>query len=147
MDLTGSSLVIVADGRRARFFEERRRGGPLIEVTSQLGDLAPHRPMAASHAGGSHERMGPASHTGDRPTPGERREDDFIDLVGARAADVMRRGDHQGLVLIAAPRALGRLRQAMAHARLTVSHAEARDRVSQTPDELRTCLRELRLHD
>jgi len=34
MELTGSSLLVVADGRRARLFEERRRGGPLIEITA-----------------------------------------------------------------------------------------------------------------
>ncbi|HYD27703.1 host attachment protein [Brevundimonas sp.] len=144
MDLTGSSLVVVADGRRARLFEERRRGGALIDITAQLGDLSLHRPTASGFSGRVHDRLGPASHTTGE-APKDRREADFVDLVGVRAAQVMRRGDYRDLVLMAAPRALGQLRRAMAHAGVTVTHAEAHDRVSQDPESLRTSLRELRL--
>lgn len=144
MDLTGSSLVVVADGRRARLFEERRRGGALIEISARLGDLSLHRPEASGSRGGTHDRLGPASHTGDGPTPKDRREADFIDLVGDRAAQIMRGGDYQDLILMAAPRALGQLRRVMAHAGVTVTLAEAHDRASQDPASLRACLRELR---
>lgn len=145
MELAGPSLIVVADGRQARLFEEHRRGGPLTDVTTLLGDLSPHRPEASGSRGGAHDRLGPASHTGDGPTPQDRREADFVGLVGVRAAEIMRRGGYQDLILIAAPRALGQLRQAMAHARVPVAETEAHDRVSETPASLRTRLRELRL--
>lgn len=147
MDLTGSSLVVVADGRQARVFEERRRGGPLFDVTPQLGDLSRHRPGAPGSRGGVHDRIGPASHTGDGPTPKDRREADFAGLVGARAAQILREGGYDGLVLMAPPRTLGQLRQVMAHAGVKVTHAEPHDRVSESPASLRARLRELRLSD
>jgi protein required for attachment to host cells len=145
MELAGSSLVVVADGRQARLFEERRRGGPLIEVTARLGDLSTHRPEASGSRGGAHDRLGPASHTGDGGRPRDRREADFIGLVGVRAAEIMRRGGYQDLALIAPPRALGQLRRAMAHAGVKVAHAESHDRVSESAASLRGRLRELRL--
>lgn len=145
MDIMGSSLIVVADGRQARLFEERRRGGPLTDVTAQLGDLASHRPEASSSRTRTHDRFGPASHTGDGPTPQDRREADFVSRVGVKAAEIMRRGSYQDLILIAAPRALGKLRRAMAHAGLEVAHTESHDRVSESPASLRTRLRDLRL--
>lgn len=145
MDLAGASLVVVADGRQVRVFEERRRGGPLFDVTARLGDLSLHRPQASSTRGGTHDRMGPASHVGDGPTPNDRRETDFASLVGARAAQIMRGGGYDGLVLMAAPRTLGQLRRIMAHAGVTVTHAEPHDRVSESPASLRARLRDLRL--
>lgn len=146
MDLTGSSLVVIADGRQARVFEERRRGGPLFDVTAQLGDLSLHQHPASSSRGGVHDRIGPASHTGDGPTPKDRRETDFAGLVGARTVKIMRQGGYDGLVLMAAPRTLGQLRRVMTHAGVTVTHAEPHDRTSESPASLRTRLRELRQH-
>jgi len=145
MDLTGSTLIVVADGRRARLFEERRRGGGLTEVTARLGALDPRPLPARAPRGDVHDRFGPVSHTGDRPTPKERLEDDFVDQIGARAADIMRRGDYRDLVLMAAPRALGRLRKTMEHAGVAVTLAEASDRTAESLDSIRKNLRALRL--
>lgn len=145
MDLAGASLVVVADGREARVFEERHRGGPLLDITARLGDLSLHRPQGSSPRGSTHDRMGPASHAGDKPTPGDRRETDFTGLVGARVARIMRGGGYDGLVLMAAPRTLGQLRRVMTRAGLIVTHAEPHDRVSESPAALRNRLRELRL--
>ncbi len=47
--------------------------------------------------------------------------------------------------LIAAPRALGQLRRALAHAGVEPAHTEPHDRVSENPESLRTRLRDLRL--
>ncbi|MDP3802319.1 host attachment protein [Brevundimonas sp.] len=144
MDIAGPGLIVVADGRQARLFEERRRGGPLIDITARLGDLSLHGPEASGSRGGAHDRLGPASHTGDGATPQDRREADFIGLVGVRAAEIMRRGGYQDLAMIAAPRALGQLRRVMAQAGVEVAHSESHDRVSESPASLRTRLRELR---
>lgn len=147
MEIMGPGLIVVADGRQARLFEERRRGGPLTDVTAQLGDLSHHRPEASGGRGGAHDRFGPASHTGDGPTPQDRREADFVGLVGVRAAEIMRRGGYQDVVLIAAPRALGQLRRALAQAGVEAAHTEPHDRVSESAASLRSRLRELRLGD
>lgn len=144
MDLIGSSLLLVADGRRARLFEERRRGGALIEVTARLGELSHHRPAASGFRGRVHDRVGPASHTGDGTPPHDRRETDFVDAVAARTAEILRQGGYQDLILIAAPRALGRLRRRVAHFGLTPALAEARDRVTESGAALHGALRDLR---
>ncbi len=144
MDLTGSSLLVVADGRRARLFEERRRGGPLIEITPRLSDLTAHRPQASTFRGRTHDRLGPASHMPEQITPAERREADFPDLVAERSARLLRGGGHRDLVLMAAPRALGRLRHSLDRAGVRIALAEARDRLTETPEVLRERLRELR---
>lgn len=144
MDLTGSSLLLVADGRRARLFEERRRGGALIEVTERLGDLSHHRAVVSGFRGRVHDRVGSASHTGGGTAPQERRETDFVDAVAAQTVELLRGGGYQGLILMAAPRALGRLRRRVAHAGLTPALAEPRDRVTETATDLRGALRDLR---
>lgn len=144
MDLTGSSLLVVADGRRARLFEERRRGGPLLEITPKLGDLTVHRPQGAPFRGRVHDRFGPASHTPEQITPTERREADFLEQVAARSARLLRGGGHRELTLMAPPRALGQLRQALDRVGVRVAFAEARDRVADAPEILRERLRDLR---
>jgi protein required for attachment to host cells len=145
MDPSRSSLVVVADGRRARLFEERRRGGELHEITDLFGDLAIPRPPAAGVRAQVHDRFGPASHAIGDETPKDQVEARFVDLVGARSAEILRRGGYDDLILVAAPRALGRLRRAVQHAGVTATLAEAHDRVTGTADELRTNLRDLRL--
>ena len=144
MDLSGPSLLLVADGRRARLFEERRRGGPLFEITAELGDLTPDRPIASGFRGRTHDRFGPASHTVGGPGPKERLEEAFVDQVAARAARIVRARGDLDLILVAAPRALGRLRRGLAHAGVTAALAEASDRVAETEASLREGLRELR---
>ena len=144
MDLTGLSLLVVADGRRARLFEERRRGGPLIEITARLGDLAAHLARASAFRGRTHDRLGPASHTPEQTTPAERQEADFLELVAERSARLLRGAGHRDLVLMAAPRALGQLRRALDRAGVRVAQSEARDRLTESPEVLRERLRELR---
>ena len=144
MELTGSSLLLLADGRRARLFEERLRGGPLTEITDRLGDLAAEAPVASGSGGRVRDRMGRASHTTGGPGPHEKREEAFVSRVGARAAEEMRRGDYRDLILVAAPRALGQLRRIMEGEGLSIALAEPHDRLTQTPESLRESLRELR---
>lgn len=144
MDLFGASLIVVADGAHARLFEERRRGGALIDITPRLGDLSAGSPMASAFAGRVHDRMGPASHTIEKPTPADRREEAFLDRVAAGVATVMARGEHKELVLLAGPRSLGRLRRALGRRGLTAVASEAHDRVGEDAETLRTRLRDLR---
>lgn len=100
--------------------------------------------MASGFRGRVHDRVGAASHTVEDTDPKTRGEDDFIRSVGARAAEIMRTGGHDELVLIAPPHALGRLRQAIDHAGVAVTHSEPHDRVAATVETLKTCLRAIR---
>jgi protein required for attachment to host cells len=145
MRLYGKCLVLVADGQKARLFEERRRAGPLLEITARLGDLSSHGPEASAHAGRVHDRRGAGSHTTGGPSPTEKRELGFIRRLAERI-DVIASGDgFDDLVVMAAPRALGQLRQALSSGtirRLSVS--EAHDRVACRPEEVQAALHALR---
>lgn len=146
MESSGSSLIVVADGGLARLYAERRRGGPLIDLGTER---RPKKSIAGAQAytGSTHDRLGGASHRGDRPTPTERGERAFLDLVADKAADIVRRDGHEAAILIAPPRALGRLRERMARAGVAVAHADPHDRVSEDASGIRVRLRALRLGD
>lgn len=146
MKLYGSCLVLVADGTKARLFEERRRAGPLVEITDQLGDVAPSGPVASGHAGRIHDRHGIGSHTTGGPSPREKQEAAFITRLAARIDTLVRPGAFEDLVVIAPPHALGQLRQAFDPATLRrLKGADAHDRVGCRPDEIRAALSALRL--
>ncbi|MBI2262743.1 MAG: host attachment protein [Caulobacterales bacterium] len=144
MDLYGSSLVLVADGGRARLFEERRRGGPLIEITQQLGDLAAHGPRRPGFRGRAHSRAWRASHAAGDPNPTDVREGAFVGRLAARLAEIAGRGDYDGVVLFASPRALGELRRSLPPA-VHIAETDPHDRVSLGVQALRTALHDLRL--
>lgn len=145
MKLYGPGLVVVADGARARAFEERVRGGPLVEITAQLGDLTSDGAKHSSHTGRVHDRFGFNSHTTGGDSPKVKSEEAFIRRLAARVDDLMSTGSYENLALIAAPRALGDLRAALGPARPGQTlEAESADRVKERPPALRGALRRLR---
>lgn len=142
MDLDRSALVAVADGGRARLFEERRRGGPLHDITDRLGDLHDRLPpRAAGTAGAAHDRMGRASHVGDAPSLQARREAAFLRRLAQRIDALRAASGYDDLVVIAPPQALGEIRQRLLR---PPSHAEAKDRVGESADALRLHLARIR---
>lgn len=146
MDLHGECLILVADGRRARLFEERWRGGPLIEITDRLGDLTMHAPRASGHAGRVHDRHGAASHTTHEAAPHDRDELRFATAAAGRLDEMLRTRPFDELVLMASPRALGRLRSTLSDAlQARLRGTEPRERVGQTVEEIRAALHDLRL--
>lgn len=108
--------VVVADGARARIFEAHHHAPGLRPVlpyeltASRLRD----RERWSDRAGTSHERANPIVHSMTAPTEPSEHEHD---LLAREVADVLqharvaRRVDT--IVLVAAPRFLGRLRQAL----------------------------------
>lgn len=146
MKLYGNCLVLVADGTKARLFEERRRAGPLLEITSRLGDLAPSGPVASGHAGRVHDRHGVGSHTTGGPSPREKQEAAFISRLAGRIDTIVLPGDFEELIVVAPPRALGQLRQAFSPATLRrLKASDPHDRVGCQPDEIRAAVAALRL--
>lgn len=142
MELDRSSLVAVADGGRARLFEERRRGGPLHEITDRLRDLHDRLPpRGAGGGGGVHDRMGRSSHVGDSPGLQARREAALLRRLAQRIDALMVGGGYDDLVVIAPPRALGEIREGLLR---RPTHTEARDRVRDSAEALRRRLAQIR---
>jgi len=146
MKIYGNCLVLVADGERARLFEERRRAGPLAEVSSQLGDLSPSGPMSSGHSGRVFDRFGHSSHTTGGPGPREKREKAFIKRLAERIDAIAASGDFDELVVMAPPHALGQLRQAFKPGTARrLKAAEPHNRLDCLPEEIAAVLRDLRL--
>lgn len=144
MQIHSKCLVVVADGENALLFEESRRGGPLAERPSWIADLKP-QPVTASPKGRVFERFGPGSHTVETTPPRDRAETRFLQALAARVDRLITREGFDDLIMIAPPRALGVLRDALSvqsSRRLTAS--EAALRCHETPAALRTVIRRLR---
>lgn len=141
MEVRGPSLVLVADGGRARLFEERRRGGALVEITARLGDLAVSRPLCGASAGRAHQRVGRASHDGEDQPFDAKREAAFLRRLAERVGLLAQGAGYEDLVVIAAPKALGRLRRHL-HGRL--GPTESRDCLAETAGDIRSRLLRIR---
>jgi len=140
-------LVVVADGERARVFEEARRGGRLIEHADWLAEIEAHV-RSRPPVGAVHDRMGHALHGLATESRAEKTARAFLARLGERLEALVRDERFEALVMFAPPRALGLLREALSPAlRAKLRHDAPTDRLSDTPDALRDHLRALRLSD
>uniref|UniRef100_B0SVW0 Protein required for attachment to host cells n=1 Tax=Caulobacter sp. (strain K31) TaxID=366602 RepID=B0SVW0_CAUSK len=140
----GRTLVLAADGARARLFEEPRRGGSLIEHPDWLADLAP-KVFPSPGPGAVHDRMGHANHGLATVTAADKSARDFLTRLGARLAHLVDEHDFDHLIVFAPPRALGMLREALPkalHQRLALD--QPHDRVDEDAETLREAVRALR---
>ena len=145
MQLFGKCLVAVADGEHARLFEERRRGGALTERSAWVEDLRPGGHIAAHPKGRVFQRVGPGSHTGEATPPHDRAEARFLQSLARRIDELVSSEGFDEIILIAPPRALGVLREALAApSRKRLAASEAALRCNETPAALRTTIRQLR---
>ena len=94
------TLVVVADGHRARLLEQLRLDGPLHDRPDWLTGLKEHHP---------HSR-GPVPHEGD---PHDLAERAFIKDLAHRLDGVAQAHEFDQVILVAPPRALGHLRAAL----------------------------------
>lgn len=95
------TLVVVADGRRARLLEQPRIDGPLHDRPEWLADVKEHH----DHAAPSH-----ITHSGDAR---DRAEKAFLTTLAKRLEGLAAKHHFDQVVLIAPPRALGHLREAL----------------------------------
>jgi protein required for attachment to host cells len=95
-----TTLVVVADGRRARLLEQLRLGGPLHDRPDWLGFKEHH----------DHVPHGHIPHDGDQRDRAERA---FLKDLAQRLETVAALHPFDQLILVAPPRALGCLRQAL----------------------------------
>lgn len=145
MILDSRTLILVADGRRSRLFEEARRGGPLTERTEWIAGLEPPHPASAGPRGGVHDRLGHASHATAHDGGRDKAESGYLTQLARRLTVVFGDHDFDHLILIAAPRALGVLRRQLSDglkARLVLS--EPHDRLAAGAAEIQQVVQAMR---
>jgi protein required for attachment to host cells len=144
--LTGSTLVVVADGAVARFLTRAREGARLVELADGAMHNQPPPPMR-DRPMRTQDRTGGRRHAIEaRQNPRDAAEEDFLKQVAERALDQLASDKTARLVLCAPPRALGVLRAALtadARERLTLSWDK--DITKETPAEIDARLKELRV--
>lgn len=138
--------IVVADGARARVFEERVRHGPLHELTDRaLHQTGSDRPSSSHPKASSQQSHGPGQHNVNETDPHSIAEDRFLGRVAEMVDHAATGHAFAHLVLIAPPKALGELKAALkpATARrivLTDSH----ERTGEDTAALRKRLQDLR---
>lgn len=146
MIVSGVTWMVVADGARARIFEERRRSGPLRELSQHAMEIeSGDRPASGMKPGTMHQRFGPGRHAGEHADPSQEAEARFLRRLAERLYAAARRRDFEHLVLVAPARALGSLRAALEPAVSRMVEADdAHDRTRDDAESLRGHLRQIR---
>lgn len=141
------TLVILADGMQARGLAERRRHGPLSELASWgLKADESERHIARTHGGTVTSRVGYGRDNVLEAPPAEAAEKRFLEEVAERINRSAAAGEFEHLVLIAPPRALGVLRQALKPAVVRrIEVTDDHERIRATAEEIRSILRDLRI--
>lgn len=141
----GKTLVVVADGRRARLFEEPRRGGALQERQAWLADLPAFQIGHAPGSGGVHDRFGHGLHAATSVSPQDKGEHRFLADLAHHLEVIVRKHGFDRLAIIAEPRALGVLRGALPTGlQRKLRETESADRVSATAEDLTRTLQAIR---
>ena len=115
------TLIVVADGHRARLLEQPRIGGALHDRPEWLSGLKEH-----------HEHDGP-SHITQAGDARDRAEKAFLRDLAKRLDDLNARHGFDQVILVAPPRALGHLRRSLSTtvARKVIG-SDAHERVDAT---------------
>lgn len=138
------TMVVVADGGGARVLIEVRRGGPLVEKTAALDLPKPHAAAGAAK-GRVFDRFGHASHGVTHEPPHDKAERECLQELAELLPAIFRACTADQIVIMAPPRALGVLREALPAAVLPlIAQTEPRDRRHETLEELRAALGDLR---
>lgn len=142
----GKTWLVLADGRRARVYEESSRGGELAELAPlamriEEGDLydPQDRPPRSFSSVGSHRSAmdrGVNLH--------EREEENFLKRLAASLAE--KESGYDELVLMAPPRALGLLRTLLRdRVAAKIAHEAPLNVIDESAAVLRQRLRDLRI--
>lgn len=103
--------VVVANGDTARLFEMATRFAPLVPLDDhvwtapEINEYADTQGMSHSSVGPSQRRMSP------RTEPEAQSLDTFARLISYRLSAALSQGDFEQLVIAAAPRLMGFLRE------------------------------------
>jgi len=142
----GRAWFLLADGRRARMWEEAVRGADLmqhVDWTMEIGEDDLYEPQDRPPR--AHDSVGPGRHAMDRGRNlHEAEEEKFIKRVADRVSEAHKNGSFEHLVIAAPPRALGLLRNALPDAVKAKIKAEtAKDLIDEDGRALKVRLRQL----
>lgn len=134
------TLIVIADGARARFLEHGAIGRPLAPAAAEAmeGDRRPTHELGVERPGRTHDRFGPGRHALEpRADWHDLEKTRFAAAVAERIGELKRNGRFDRIVLIAAPRALGEIRAALAGDVSAIVVAEiAKDLTHATDEEV-----------
>jgi protein required for attachment to host cells len=145
--LTHGTYVLVADGARALIL--RNEGTPgepdLVTVETDAHDAPKTSDMGTDAPGRSHSSVGHGRSAVGQTDWHTREEEHFLDRIAARLEKLRQAGDIKGLVVVAPPTALGRLRASLSPQLTALIRAEvekdyAHEPVPQITKHLRAAL-------
>ena len=131
------SWIVVADGAKARIFENHGPGKGLSARPKEEMHhaLPPSRDIDADRPGRSYDRMGPGRHAMEPPTDAHREEKRrFADELAHHLNAAAQNGSFDRLILVAAPKTLGDLRQALGKDAAAKLDGELSKDLTQIPD-------------
>lgn len=140
----GRAWFVLADGRRARVLEEAKRGAPLSELaTMAISEEELYEPQDRPPR--AQDSSGPHRHAMDGGRNlHEAEEEKFLKRVADHVSEAHKNGQFEHLVIAAAPRALGLLRNALPDAVKAKIKAEAaKDLIDEDVRALKTRLKDL----
>ena len=138
--------IVTADGARARIFEEKRRLGELHELPDRAMQVRDDdRPSGRRHLATVHDRQGVGRHgAGELDLDGQTARR-FLRRVALELERAAARGEFGSLVLMAPPRARGRLRSELSERlRAQLAGSDHHDAIRETPEQVRERLRDVR---
>jgi protein required for attachment to host cells len=110
------SWIVIADGAQVRILENHGPGKGLTALPQEERHqpLPPSRDINADRPGRSHDRMGPGRHAMEPPSDPHREEKRrFADELAGRLNAAALKQRYDRLILVAPPKTLGDLRQAL----------------------------------
>jgi len=131
------SWIVIADGARARILENDGPGKGLNArpVEELHHALPPSRDIDTDRPGRTHDRMGPGRHAMEPPSDPHREEKRrFADELARHLNDAAQAGSYDRLVLVAAPKTLGDLRQALGKEAAAKLDGELAKDLTKIPD-------------
>lgn len=141
----GRTLVVLADGRRVRLFEEARLAGPLHERGEWLKGMAPFEQPGGTQRVTVHARAGGSTHASHEP-PRDKGERQFLTDLVEHLEHVVKDHHFDHLAVMAPPRALGVLRKALPAALAKrVAVTDPHDRLDESVVAVQEHLRAARL--
>lgn len=139
LKLKTGTWVVVCDGRKALFFDNI--GDPEYPDLRIKDSETRHAPktseMGTDKPGSVHQSVGQSRSSVEQTDWHDREEEAFLKDLAARLDKAVQSGEATGLVIVAAPRALGMIRKAYSDAVKAALVAEVdKDYTNVPPDEI-----------
>lgn len=146
MDQGGTTWIVAADSREARFFEERLRGGPLKILSDHLVAESSNHGAHAQRAT-VHSRVGHGRHADGDHAPETSAAKKFAHDVARHLEAALKTHAFDALVIVAPPRTLGLLRDALApELAKRLAASDPHDAVREDSEAMRKRLSKARSH-